>query len=123
VHSEKDCNSAIAASEVLFGKGTTESLKEFTEETLLDLFSGVPQSEISKSELQKGIIMVDFLSEITNVLPSKGEARRSIKGGGISINKEKVMDENATVTPKDLLNGKYILVQRGKKNYHLVSVK
>ena len=123
VHSEKDCSAAIAASEVLFGKGTTQTLRELTEETLLDVFSGVPQSALSKAELEKGIGIIDFLSESTHILPSKGEARRTIKGGGISINKSKVLDENATVSGKDLLNGKYILVQRGKKNYHLVSVK
>jgi len=89
VHSEKDCKAAIAASEVLFGKGTTQSLQELTEETLLDVFSGVPQFELSKTELVKGIGIIDFLSDSTPILPSKGEARRTIKGGALASTNQK----------------------------------
>ena len=121
VHSEKDFNTAVTASELLFGKGTTEGLRNLTESTLLDIFSGVPQSKVNLSEINNGINIIDFLSEKSNTLPSKGEARRTIKGGGISINKEKVGDDQRTIDASDLLNGKYILVQKGKKNYHLVT--
>lgn len=121
VHSEKDFNTAVTASELLFGKGTTEGLRNLTESTLLDIFSGVPQSKVNLSEINNGINIIDFLSEKSNALPSKGEARRTIKGGGISINKEKVGDDQRTIDASDLLNGKYILVQKGKKNYHLVT--
>ena len=105
----------------MFGKGTTEGLRKLTESTLLDIFSGVPQSKVKLSEIESGINIIDFLSEKSNALPSKGEARRTIKGGGISINKEKIGDEQRTIDASDLLNEKYILVQKGKKNYHLVT--
>jgi tyrosyl-tRNA synthetase len=121
VHSEKDFDTAVTASELLFGKGTTEGLRNLTESTLLDIFSGVPQSKVNLSEINNGINIIDFLSEKSNALPSKGEARRTIKGGGISINKEKVGDDQRIIDASDLLNGKYILVQKGKKNYHLVT--
>jgi len=121
VHSEKDFDTAVTASELLFGKGTTEGLRNLTESTLLDIFSGVPQSKVNLSEINNGINIIDFLSEKSNALPSKGEARRTIKGGGISINKEKAGDDQRIIDASDLLNGKYILVQKGKKNYHLVT--
>jgi tyrosyl-tRNA synthetase len=119
VHSADDYNSAVEASEILFGKGTTESLKKLSEETLLAVFEGVPQSIIQKSELGMGIPIVEFLSEKTQIFPSKGEARRMLKDGGVSVNKEKVT-ETVVVNETHLLNGKYILVQKGKKNYFLV---
>ena len=119
VHSEKEFRSAVEASEILFGKGTTESLKKLTEEIFLSVFEGVPQHTVSKSELHSGIGIIDFLSEKTGIFKSKGEARRTLQGGGISINKNKV-DESAAVSSADLLNGKYILAQKGKKDYFIV---
>ena len=119
VHSPEDYNSAIEASEILFGKGTTQSLKNLSEETLLAVFEGVPQCEIAKNDLSEGLNIVDFLVEKTQIFASKGEARRMLKEGGVAINKEKVT-ESFLVTGSHLLNEKYILVQKGKKNYFLV---
>jgi tyrosyl-tRNA synthetase len=121
VHSEEDFTAALEASEILFGKGTTETLKKLSEETLLAVFEGVPQSDLSKSEISAPLNIVDFLSEKTQIFPSKGEARRMLKEGGVAVNKEKVQ-ETSEITPSSLLNGKYILVQKGKKNYYLVKV-
>ena len=119
VHSDEDYQSALEASEILFGKGTTETLKKLSEETLLAVFEGVPKSELAKSELTNGLNVVDFLSEKTGIFPSKGEARRMLKDGGVQLNKTKI-DDSFIVGRKDLLNEKYILVQKGKKNYFLV---
>ena len=119
VHSEEDYNAAAEASEILFGKGTSESLKKLSEETLLSVFEGVPQCEISLSELQHGIAIIDFLSLKTGIFSSNGEARRMLKEGGVLVNKQKV-DENLRLNETFLLNGKYLLVQKGKKNYFLV---
>ena len=121
VHGEAEYDQAVQASEILFGKGTTETLRQLDEKTLLGVFEGVPQSEISLTELQAGIGMVDFLSEKTGIFPSKGEARRMLKDGGVQVNKEKAMEES-TITSAYLLNNKYILAQKGKKNYFLVKV-
>ncbi len=121
VHGEMEYNQAVEASEILFGKGTTETLRLLDEKTLLGVFEGVPQSEISRTELEAGIGMVDFLSEKTGIFPSKGEARRMLKDGGVQINKEKALEE-MTITPSFLLNNKYILAQKGKKNYFLIKV-
>jgi len=121
IHSEEEYLSAVEASEILFGKGTTETLKKLTEETLLSVFEGVPQCEIAKSELIKKINIVDFLSDTTQIFPSKGEARRMLKEGGVAINKDKVT-ENLEINDSLLLNQKYLLVQKGKKNYILVKV-
>ena len=119
VHGEAEYNQAVEASEILFGKGTTETLRQLDEKTLLSVFEGVPQSEISRTELEAGIGMVDFLSEKTGIFPSKGEARRMLKDGGVQVNKEKAQ-EDITVTVSHLLNDRYILAQKGKKNYFLV---
>jgi len=119
VHGEAEFDQAVQASEILFGKGTTETLRQLDEKTLLGVFEGVPQSEISLSELEAGIGMVDFLSEKTGIFPSKGEARRMLKDGGVQVNKEKAL-EDSTITTAYLLNNKYILAQKGKKNYFLV---
>jgi tyrosyl-tRNA synthetase len=121
VHGEAEYEQAVQASEILFGKATTETLRQLDEKTLLGVFEGVPQSDITRAELEAGIGMVDFLSEKTGIFPSKGEARRMLKDGGVQINKEKALEE-ATVTPAFLLNYRYILVQKGKKNYFLVKV-
>ncbi len=119
VHSEEDYNSAIEASEILFGKGTTDTLKRMTEDTLLSVFEGVPQCEVSKTDIENGISIVDFVSEKTGIFPSKGEARRMLKDNGVSVNKEKV-SEATMITADMLLNQKYLIVQKGKKNYYLI---
>lgn len=121
VHSEEDYQMAVEASEILFGKGTTETLKKLTEEVLLAVFEGVPQSEVSRSEFEQGIGLLDFLSEKAGAFKSNGEARRMLKENAVSINKEKIKDDYQ-IGVKDLLNDKYILVQKGKKNYFLVKI-
>lgn len=119
VHSEADFNSAVEASQILFGKGTTETLKKLSEDVFLSVFEGVPQFELNKDELSKGIGVLEFIVEKTNIFPSKSEARRTIKENALSINKQKV-DDSFQLTDDSLLNGKYILVQKGKKNYFIV---
>jgi tyrosyl-tRNA synthetase len=123
VHSAADCEAAIEASEILFGKGTTETLRKFSEEMLLNVFEGVPRVEIPKSEIEQGINIIEFLCDKTKIFPSRGEARKMLQGGGISINKEKVEDVNASVSSKYLLNNRYVLAQKGKKNYFLIVAK
>ena len=122
VHSENDYNAAVEASEILFGEGTTEALKRLTEEDLLAAFEGVPQVGISKIDLDSGINIVEFFSEKTKIFPSKGEARKMIQQGGVAINKEKLSDVQAIITSAGLLNGKYLLAQKGKKNYFLIKL-
>jgi tyrosyl-tRNA synthetase len=119
VHSEEDYQSAVEASEILFGKGTTETLQKLSEDTLLAVFEGVPRSGISKGTITIPVSIVDFLSEMTGIFASKGEARRMLKEGGVQVNKTKVA-ETTTIDLDSLLSGKYILVQKGKKNYYLV---
>ncbi len=119
VHGQQEYDTAVEASDILFGKGTTETLRGLPEKTLLDLFEGVPLSQVALTEVEAGIPVVDFLSEKTGILKSKGEARRALKENSISINKEKAGDD-LLITKEHLLNGTYILVQRGKKNYFLV---
>ncbi|SMG15386.1 tyrosyl-tRNA synthetase [Marivirga sericea] len=123
VHSQAALEMALKASSILFGKSTTVELQSIDEDTLLSVFEGVPQVTVSRSDLDKTENVTDFLSELTEkvIFPSKGEARKMIKGGGVSINKEKILDANAAVE-LSLLQGKYILVQRGKKNYYLVTI-
>lgn len=120
VHSEEDYNAAVSASEILFGKGTEESLRKLSETDLLSVFDGVPQFDVAKSELESGIGILDFLTEKANVFPSKGEARKMVQGNGVSINKNKVTAIDATIDVSYLIAGKYILAQRGKKNYFLI---
>lgn len=122
VHSEKDYETAVAASNILFGKATTDELKNLDENTFLSVFEGVPMFDVEKSKVEAGINVLDLLAEETKVFPSKGELRRTIKGGGVSINKEKIQSEEITVGSDRLLNDKYILVQKGKKNYFLIKV-
>jgi tyrosyl-tRNA synthetase len=121
VHSENEYETALAATEILFGKGTTQMLRSLNEKTLLGIFAGVPQSEIKRLEYNEGIGILDFLSQKTGIFKSNGEARRMLKENGVSINKEKI-DENFMLSASDLLNEQYILVQKGKKNYFLVKV-
>ena len=121
VHSEDDYNAAVNASEILFGKGTSESLAALPEKLFLSVFEGVPQVEVPMSVVENGCGVVDFLSEHTNIFASKGEARRMLKDNGVSINKNKVK-EDLTVTSDLVMNGHYILVQKGKKNYYIVHI-
>jgi tyrosyl-tRNA synthetase len=121
VHSEEDYNRAVEASQILFGQSTTESLRRLSEEDFLSIFEGVPQKEISKEELNTELSIVDVLAGVSGFLPSNGEARRALKENSISLNKEKVTEER-TVTVSDLILDKYLLLQRGKKNYFLVIV-
>jgi tyrosyl-tRNA synthetase len=123
VHSAEGLETAIEASEILFGKGTEESLKKLDEGTFLSVFEGVPQFGVEREKLQLGINIAELLGEMTEVLPSKGEVRRMIKGGGISLNKKKIDDENAFIGTEYLINDRYILVQKGKKNYYLIHCK
>ena len=120
VHSREDFEMAVAASQILFGQGTAEQLRQLDEETFLSVFEGVPQFTISKEELAGGINIIDLLAEKTSVFPSKGELRRTIKGNGLSINKEKMTDEALTIDSSFLIDGKYLLPQKGKKNYFLI---
>lgn len=123
VHSEEDYNMAVEASEILFGKSTKESLLKLDEKTLLEVFEGVPQFEISRAHLEAGVKAVELFTDKAQVFPSKGEMRKLTQGGGISINKEKLDAFDKVITTDYLLDGKYILVQKGKKNYYLVIAK
>ena len=122
VHSEDDLLNAVKASKVLFGKSSKEDLESLDENTFNEIFDGVPSSSISFKELAKGINIDFLLAKDTNFLKSMGEARRSLKENSISVNKLKV-SENTVVSNKDLINNKYLLLQRGRKNYYLVIVK
>ena len=120
VHSAEDLEMAIKASNILFGKSTADDLKSLDEDTFLSVFDGVPQFEVSANDFNCGI--VDFLAEKTQVFASKGEARRMLKSNAVSINKEKVNEEKQ-ISSADLISNKYILVQKGKKNYYLIIIK
>ena len=119
VHSSDDLKNAIDASEVLFGKSTSEMLMNLDEATILDVFEGVPKAAVSKSELDSGVDAIGLLAEKTGFLQSNGEARRALKENSISVNKNKIND-SFTTSSSDLIAGKYMLLQRGKKNYFLV---
>lgn len=121
VHSEADYTAALDASKILFSGGLSE-LKALDDTTFLDIFDGVQQFEISRSDLESGISVTDLLAEKTTVFPSKSEARKLIQGGGLSINKEKVESHELRITMDHLLKNKYLVIQKGKKNYYLCSV-
>lgn len=123
VHSEQDYLSALEASNILFGNATAETLAKLDEETFLQVFEGVERYEISNNELAAGIGPLDLLAEKTQIFPSKGEARKMIQSNGLSLNKEKLTDPQTPITTGQLLNGKYLLFQKGKKNYYLVEAK
>ena len=120
VHSEDDYNAAVEASQILFSNKADEALRHLDEKTLLEVFEGVPNFTFSKAELEAGIPVLDLLATKTGVFASKGEARKMVQQGGVSLNKKKVTDPNAVITADELLNGKYLLAQRGKKNYFLL---
>lgn len=123
VHSEEDYNAAVEASNILFGNSTSDALKKIDEDTLLAVFEGVPQFEVSKEDMAAGIKAVDLLTEKAPVFPSKGEMRKLVQSGGVSVNKEKLVQPDELITVDSLLNSKYLLVQKGKKNYFLLIVK
>lgn len=120
IHGETEYANALAASKMLFGNSTSEELRKLDEKTFLAVFYGVPTFDVPKSELPCNIL--DFLAVKTGVFPSKGEARKMTAGGGVSINKDKVTDINYEVSEKDIMDGKYILAQKGKKNYFIINV-
>jgi len=121
VHSKEDLEKAIQASAILFGNATAEDLKQLDAATFLEVFDGVPQAEISKSDLENGLDIVSVLNEKTGFLKSNGEARRALAENSIAVNKEKVTEE-FVLTPKDLINNQFVLLQRGKKNYFVIDV-
>jgi len=119
VHSKEALDNAIKASEILFGRSTAEDVKRLDTKTFLEIFDGVPQTTLAKSELEEGLDMIGALAAKTSFLGSNGEARRELKQNAISLNKEKV-GESYTITTKDLIDNSYILLQRGKKNYFII---
>lgn len=121
VHSKDDLDNAIKASNILFGRSTSEDLKQLDEKTFLDVFDGVPQTQIDKSEIENGLDIIGALAEKGGFLKSNGEARRALKENSISVNKEKVKDDYS-ITSKDLINSKFVLLQRGKKNYFVLQI-
>jgi len=120
VHSKEDYESALEASEILFGKGTTETLSKIDESTFLSIFEGVPVFDIEFNSLRSGINILDLLTEKASVFPSKGELRRTIQGGGVNLNKQKIESAEMTVNETFLMNKKYMLVQKGKKNNFII---
>jgi tyrosyl-tRNA synthetase len=122
VHSKEDLDNAIKASNILFGNSTSDDLKKLNEQTFLDVFDGVPQAELGMSDIENGLDIIAALAEQTGFLKSNGEARRALKENSISVNKEKV-SEGYKITTSDLINNKFVLLQRGKKNYFVLCVK
>lgn len=122
VHSQADLDMVIEASNILFGKATKESLLKLDEQTLLDVFEGVPHFELSKDVLGQSAIEI-FTREDAQIFPSKGEMRKMVQGGGVSLNKEKLEAFDRIISVEDLIDGKYLLVQRGKKNYYLITMR
>ena len=122
VHSQADLDMAIEASNILFGKATKESLLKLDEQTLLDVFEGVPHFELSKDVLGQPAIEI-FTREDAQIFPSKGEMRKMVQGGGVSLNKEKLETFDRIISAEDLIDEKYLLVQRGKKNYYLITIR
>ncbi len=122
VHDEEAYETALAASNILFGNATQDSFASLDEETFLAVFEGVPTFHIHQSDLESGVNIIDLLSEKSSVFPSKGEARKMLQGGGLSLNKQKIEDLNLLVQTANLINQKYLIIQKGKKNYFLFVV-
>ena len=120
VHGEDEYIKAVEASQILFGRATTESLAKLDKETFLSVFEGVPTYEIDRAKLDAGVPLVELLATETAAFPSKGELRRTIKGNGLSLNQAKLTDQEYLVTGADLINGSYILIQKGKKSYYII---
>ena len=123
VHSREDYEKAVSATNILFGNATREALEQLDEATFLQVFEGVEQYEVSRSELEQGIAPLDLLAEKTHIFPSKSEARKMIQGNGLSLDKSKVQSIERPFTAADLLNHKFLLFQKGKKNYYVVIAK
>jgi tyrosyl-tRNA synthetase len=121
VHSEEEYNASLEASAILFGAGTTEVLKNLSEQMLLSVFEGVPQSMVAREKINEGAMILEFLADMTGIFSSRGEARRMLKDNAVLLNKERIGDEKV-LSSSDLLQDKYILVQKGKKNYYLVII-
>ena len=122
VHSKEELDKAIEASNILFGKSTKDQLQKLNNEQIIDVFEGVPTYTIVKEKLATGIGIIDILNGETSILPSKSEARKMIKAGGIQINLEKLDDEQSILNLSDLINEKYIVIRKGKKEYNLIQV-
>ena len=122
VHSQEEYEGAVEASQILFGKGTTDSLRKMSESTFLSVFEGVPVFDVNRTVIENGVSIADLCAGHTQVFTSKGELRRLVQGGGLSINKEKVDNADSSIGPDSLLNNKYLLVQKGKKNYFLIRI-
>ena len=123
VQGQEEYDKAVAASGILFGNATSEALRSLDEDTLLAVFDGVPRFEVARSVIEEGVKAVDLIAEHAAIFASKGEMRKLAQGGGISINKEKLAAFDQQIGVENLLNDKYILVQKGKKNYYLIIVK
>ncbi len=123
VHSREDYEAAVEASQILFSNKAGDILRKIDEATLLAVMEGVPRFEVERADIEAGVKIADLLTDKAAVFPSKGELRKMVQGGGVSINKEKITDAYAPVSTDMLLNDRYILVQRGKKNYYLLTVK
>jgi len=121
VHSRKDYEQAVEASNILFGKGTTEALQALPEKLLLQILEGVPSFSFDKAMLDQTVPLVQLVSDVCAVFPSRGEARKMIVAGGFSLNKTKYENDQEPIGKSHLLNGKYLLVQKGKKQYFLLS--
>lgn len=119
-HSEADYETAVKTSEFLFGNGSLEFLENLEHDAVLDVFDGVPQFTIAKESLANGINILDLLAVDTQVFPSKGEAKKMLQGGGVSLNKAKLTDLEQIIDTKDLISNRYLVAQRGKKNYFLI---
>ena len=122
VHSEEALNMAIEASQILFGKGTRESLASLDDRTILAVFDGVPMYDVSREVFAQGVSLMDLLTVTTDIFPSKGEARRMLQGGGLGLNKEKVSDPDQLIRTENLIRDRFLLVQKGKKQYCLIRV-
>lgn len=120
VHGETEYNNAVEASNILFGNATTEAFTKLDEGTFLDIFDGVPRYHVAKIDIEAGINLIELLAEKTTIFASKGEAKKMLQGGGVSINKQKIDDFNGVVNSSSLINNKYIIAQKGKKNYFLL---
>jgi tyrosyl-tRNA synthetase len=122
VHGREELEMALKATDILFGKGTADDIKSLNEKQLLQVFDGVPQFQVNKEKLSAGIPLLDFLATETQIFPSKGEARKMLPSGAVMLNREKITDQNFVVTTEWLMNDKFILAQKGKKNYFLITV-
>ncbi|MBM3401052.1 MAG: tyrosine--tRNA ligase [Bacteroidetes bacterium] len=121
-HSAKALETALKTSEFLFGNGSLEFIDDLRDDELIDVFEGLPQFEIAATEFSSVVNLTDLLAEKTSIFPSKGEARKMISGGGVSVNKEKMLDSTQLISSEMLIRGKFLVVQKGKKNYYLISV-